>query len=61
MSQRMETPADVDLTDLAIQQCPYPAYSVLREQAPVRLRRSPSDSRASRGKGWVGETHARGS
>lgn len=35
MSQRVHTPADVDLTNVDIQQCPYPAYAVLRQQAPV--------------------------
>ena len=28
-------PEEVDLTDPRVQECPYPAYAVLREQAPV--------------------------
>ena len=38
---RMECPvvpksvAEVDLMDVEIQECPYPAYKTLREQAPV--------------------------
>ena len=30
-----KTPEDVNLLDKDIQECPYHAYSVLREQAPV--------------------------
>jgi hypothetical protein len=38
---RMECPivtqnvAEVDLMDVEIQECPYPAYKTLREEAPV--------------------------
>ena len=41
LTNRMECPvvpqtvAEVDLMDVEIQECPYPAYRVLREQAPV--------------------------